>query len=56
MTSIDTPILTLPPRGLTKSPQWRIDDTVLVGDKRWIIRTLNIWWRTTLDKLPEKIR
>jgi hypothetical protein len=73
VTALDTPILTLPPRELSASPQWRIDDTVLVDGKRWIIRALNrrtgavelssantvnvdIWWRTTLDKLPEKVR
>ena len=53
-----------------RTPRWQMGDTVLVGTKHWIIRVLtrdgrvelasanavnaDIWWRTTIDKLPEK--
>lgn len=48
--------------------QWQVNDIVHVGTTRWIIRILDgqnveleasntspgIWWRTTLDHLPDK--
>ncbi len=54
------------PRPLTA--EWTVGDLVQVGSARWIIRTLRgenveleasnapagIWWRTTLDRIPEK--
>ena len=73
MSAIETPIMVLPPRELTTSPEWQVGETVVDGRRRWIIRALNrktgqvalasantvnadIWWNTTIDKLPEKTR
>lgn len=52
-----------------KTDQWTVGDIVQCGSVRWCIRTITgdaveleamnapqgIWWRTTLDKLPEKV-
>ncbi len=52
-----------------RTEQWTVGDLVQVGGTRWIIRTLTdvhveleatsvspgIWWRTTLDCLPDKV-
>lgn len=70
MSDLTTPLMTLPPRDLTKSAEWRIDDALMVGKVRWIIRRLDPrtgaveleaanstnagWWRTTIDLLPAK--
>lgn len=49
---------------------WQIGDLVIVGSTRWVIRIIQgekveleatsitaggIWWRTTLDRLPDKV-
>ncbi|MDR7113914.1 hypothetical protein J2X03_003816 [Microbacterium trichothecenolyticum] len=40
--TLTTPLMTLPPRTLAeKGGTWRIDDTVISGATRWIIRRLD---------------
>jgi hypothetical protein len=50
---------------------WKHDDLIILGSTRWIIRVIDhvtghveleasnaaagIWWRTTLDRLPQKV-
>lgn len=50
-----------------RSSTWQIGDVLTLGRERWAIRVLtdetvelealntdNIWWRTTLNRLPDK--
>lgn len=59
-----------PPRATATvdRPKWSVDDLVVVGSTRWIIRSIRgdraeleasnvspgIWWTTTVDNLPPK--
>lgn len=70
MIDIDTPRMTIPTRerASTRST-WAVGDALTIGKTRWIIRVItgrrvelesanhvnhNIWWDTTVGKLPKK--
>lgn len=67
--SVKSPYKRAPKLTVTEH-SWKVNDIVLVGSTRWIIRAVNgehveleaanvspgIWWSTTVAQLPEKNR